>query len=172
MARAPNGRAGLPETARYVGRLGDCQGHSLGGAYATLTYGEFLRRLPTAPFNSYDFGDLCTLGAPRTCLEPFASEVALCTSPTAAKKQLFRLVNQEDPVPTVPPPVGASLTENPFIHVGGAWRLTGSDEGGGAVTMGDEPPAAPPQPILDVIWNLKDHKLSDYYASWQKTDHS
>ncbi|KAI0692918.1 hypothetical protein C8T65DRAFT_70852 [Cerioporus squamosus] len=49
-------------------------GHSLGGAYCVITYGEFLRRQAEAAFASFNFGDMCAFAAPRVCLEPFATE--------------------------------------------------------------------------------------------------
>ncbi|KAI0692917.1 Alpha/Beta hydrolase protein [Cerioporus squamosus] len=142
-------------------------GHSLGGAYCTLTYGEFLRQQDAPDFAKFNFGDMYTYGSPRVCLQPFATEVNKRTQ-AGGGKYLFRIVNRDDPVCTVPPRTVAQIPEYPFIHVGGAWKLTDS----GPNKMSDEPPPVDPQSILDIIWNVKNHQTSDYYASWQKTPHS
>jgi hypothetical protein len=160
------------------------QGHSLGGAFCTLTYGEFLRRQADSPYTTFNYGDMYSLAAPRSCLEPFASEVNANIKP-AGGKYLFRIVNGLDPVPTVPPPTGQQLLEYPFIHVGGAWEISQS----APTKMADEPPPINPQSFPDIIWNVKNHRMhrhlaglfcilttgtetSDYYASWQQTPHS
>ena len=133
-----------------------------------------------------------SLAAPRTCYEPFAAQVNAHT-PAGGGKYLFRIVNHEDPVPTVPPPpwpLVSNVADYPYIHVGGAWQLAE----GGPSKMADEPPPVDPQPILDIIWNVKHHRASspshfpatirvfyakwicaetsDYYANWQKTPHA
>ncbi|THH30609.1 hypothetical protein EUX98_g3569 [Antrodiella citrinella] len=142
-------------------------GHSLGGAFCTLAYGEFLRRQHEQPIKQFNFGDMYSLAAPRVCLEPFADQVNTRTKPGGGK-YLFRVVNRNDPVPTVPPRTANQVVDFPFIHVGGAWELTGTGPG----KMHDEPPPMTPQPVAKVIWNIKDHMTSDYYANWQKTQHS
>ncbi|THH20919.1 hypothetical protein EUX98_g8494 [Antrodiella citrinella] len=142
-------------------------GHSLGGAFCTLTYGEFLRLQAETPFNNFNFGDMYSLAAPRVCLEPFADEVNLRTQ-SGGGKYLFRVVNRDDPVPTIPPRTESQVVDYPFIHVGGAWELTDA----GAEKMADEPPPATPQTVLELIFNVKHHQLADYYASWQQTQHS
>ena len=136
------------------------QGHSLGGGYCALTYGEFLRRAADADasFLQYNFGDMYSLAAPRTCYEPFAAQVNAHT-PAGGGKYLFRIVNHEDPVPTVPPPpwpLVSNVADYPYIHVGGAWQLAE----GGPSKMADEPPPVVPQSIPDIIWNAKHHRAS------------
>ncbi|KAI0336207.1 alpha/beta-hydrolase [Cubamyces sp. BRFM 1775] len=142
-------------------------GHSLGGAYCTLTYGEFLRRQSNESFTGYNFGDMYALGAPRVCLPPFANEVNLRTQPGTGR-YLFRIVNHGDPVPTVPPVFGTQLEQYPFLHVGGAWELTVD----GPSKMQDEPPRVLPQPTGHTVQSTKNHMLGDYYENWKKTSHS
>ncbi|KAI0359029.1 alpha/beta-hydrolase [Trametes cingulata] len=141
-------------------------GHSLGGAYCTLAYGEFLRLQDDATFSQYNLGDLYSLAAPRTCLPPFSDEVNKRTQ-AGGGKYIFRIVNKEDPVPLIPPPpISWEIALNPFIHVGGAWRIT--DEG--PEKMADEPPMVEPPQCEEMVF--EDHDTRGYYASWQKTPHS
>ncbi|KAI0662461.1 Alpha/Beta hydrolase protein [Cubamyces menziesii] len=142
-------------------------GHSLGGAYCMLTYGEFLRRQSNESFAGYNFGDMYALGAPRVCLPPFADEVGFRTQPDTGR-YLFRIVNHDDPVTTVPPVFGTQVEQYPFLHVGGAWELTED----GPHKMHDEPPRVLPQPITDAVGNIANHQLGDYYKNWEKTPHS
>ncbi|TFK79925.1 alpha/beta-hydrolase [Polyporus arcularius HHB13444] len=142
-------------------------GHSLGGGYCTLTYAEFLRQQDAAQFKNFVFGDMYSYGSPRVCLQPFASQVNSLTQ-AGGGKYVFRIVNREDPVCTVPPRTASQLAEYPFIHVGGAWKLDDS----GPFKMVQEPPPVDPQSVVDIIWNVKNHQTSDYYAGWQKTPHS
>ncbi|KAK7029522.1 hypothetical protein VNI00_014555 [Paramarasmius palmivorus] len=141
-------------------------GHSLGGAYCTLTYGEFLRRQAESAFSKYRFGDMYSLAAPRVCMPPFFQEVNNLTRPGGGK-YLFRIVNSKDPVPTVPPRKRSQIPDYPFMHVGGAWELTQE----GPQKMADEPPPVDPQPLLEFIWDIPYHSIKNYYAAWQKTPH-
>ncbi|RPD53718.1 hypothetical protein L226DRAFT_455530 [Lentinus tigrinus ALCF2SS1-7] len=131
------------------------QGHSLGGAYCTLTYGEFLRQQAEPAFSDFNFGDMYTYGSPRVCLEPFATLVNDHTQPGGGK-YLFRIVNREDPVCTVPPRTVDQIADYPFIHVRGAWKLSED----GPYKMSDEPPPVDPQSIINIIWNVKNHRMS------------
>lgn len=92
-------------------------------------------------------------GSPRVCYLPFANEVAQRTQ-VGSGKYLFRIVNREDPVCTVPPRTAGQIPDYPFIHVGGAWKLTNS----GPSKMSDEPPPVDPQSIIGMIWNVKNHR--------------
>ncbi|KAI0651481.1 Alpha/Beta hydrolase protein [Trametes meyenii] len=140
-------------------------GHSLGGGLCTLAYGEFLRRQSEAAFAKYLFGDLYALAAPRTSLLPFADKVnELCQA--GGGRYTFRIVNKEDPVTTIPPPLASELVQYPFVHVGGGWKMTDN----GPEKLADEPPPVPPAPISDMVF--EDHDPRGYYASWQKTPHS
>jgi len=141
-------------------------GYSLGGAYCALTYGEFLRRQDEAAFRKFNFGDLYCLGAPRTCLPPFAEEVNRRTT-YGTGRYVFRVFNKNDPVPTVPPVFVSQLPQYPFTHVGGAWQL--SEEG--PDKLQDEPPQMDPQG-LRIFANWKYHASTNFYANWQKTNHS
>ncbi|KAF7353973.1 Lipase [Mycena venus] len=141
-------------------------GHSLGGAYCTLTYGEFLRRQNEVAFANFKFGDMYSLAAPRVCAEPFAEQVNLHTQPKE-KKYLFRIVNENDPIPTVPPRTKSQLQSIPYVHVGGAWELAGS----GPRKMPNEPPQVDPQSIPELFWNAAHHQVKDYYAHWTSTPH-
>ncbi|KAK7030278.1 hypothetical protein VNI00_014295 [Paramarasmius palmivorus] len=144
-------------------------GHSLGGAYCTLAYGEFLRRQAESEFARYRFGDMYSLAAPRVCTGPFFQYVNSLTQ-AGGGKYLFRIVNSEDPVPTMPPPPPplADSALYPFVHVGGAWKLLEE----GPQKMTDEPPPVPPQSILDALLNAHYHGPKEYYANWQKTPHA
>ena len=168
-----------------------CQGHSLGGAYCIMTYGEFLRRQSEPAFSNFTFGDMYAFGAPRCCLEPFASEVNQHTAAPTGGKFSFRIVNMLDPVPTLPPLFKEQLVEYPFVHPGRAWhtRTTAGPE-----KMDDEPPPVEPQSIEDIAANWHYHGSSligcsrrlvrwpmttpfiadptGYYPGWQMTPHS
>ncbi|EEC00007.1 hypothetical protein MPER_00157, partial [Moniliophthora perniciosa FA553] len=131
-------------------------GHSLGGAYCTLTYGEFLRRQDEPKIAKFHFGDMYSLAAPRVCTAPFFQNVSEFTPP-GGQRYLFRIVNQGDPVPTIPPPFKDQLQQYPYVHVGGACELLESDR---PQKMQDEPPPVDPQPIPDIIWNAPHHRTS------------
>lgn len=138
------------------------QGHSLGGAYCTLTYGEFLRRQNDIAFAKFKFADMYSFGAPRVCAEPFAQQVNIHTQPQE-KKCLFRIVNNLDPIPTMPPLTKDQLETFPYVHVGGAWELAES----GPVKMPDEPPQVDPQSIPKSFWNAKHHSQCFCRSSFQ-----
>ncbi|KAK7056331.1 hypothetical protein VNI00_002884 [Paramarasmius palmivorus] len=145
-------------------------GHSLGGAYCTLTYGEFLRRQAESKFAKYRFGDMYSFGAPRVCTPPFFQHVNDLTQ-AGGGKYLFRVVNSEDPVPTAPPPPPPFVEDTtlyPFVHVGGAWKLLEI----GPQKMADEPPPVDPQSLDDLLKNAHYHGPKEYYANWQKTPHA
>ncbi|KDQ05617.1 hypothetical protein BOTBODRAFT_335068 [Botryobasidium botryosum FD-172 SS1] len=141
-------------------------GYSLGGAYCTLTYGEFLRRTLR-----YTFGDMYSLAAPRVCELPFATEVFNRTKPGNGK-YIFRIVYRKDPVPTVPPRTKSQLGQYRFTHVDGGWQLFPSE--GPKVMRSERPPNNPvdPESIPSSIWNITDHKVQNYYEGWQRTPHS
>uniref|UniRef100_A0A0W0F800 Fungal lipase-type domain-containing protein n=1 Tax=Moniliophthora roreri TaxID=221103 RepID=A0A0W0F800_MONRR len=143
-------------------------GHSLGGAYCTLTYGEFLRRQDEPRIAKFHFGDMYSLAAPRVCTPPFFQKVSELT-PSGGRRYLFRIVNQDDPVPTIPPPEKDQLQQYPYVHVGGAWELLESE---GPRKMQDEPPPVDPQPIPDIILNAPHHQINEYYANWQNAPHA
>ncbi|KAI0639048.1 hypothetical protein C8Q77DRAFT_28087 [Trametes polyzona] len=160
----------------YVdGALLHATGHSLGGALCTLAYGEFLRRREASelPFLNFNFGDLYSFAAPRTCYEPYAAEfrkVAL----GALGRNAFRIANRHDPIPTLPPP-GPPLDECfptsdfPFVHIAGGWEI---GEDGGPQPIADEPPSVPPMSLGDFTTYGVYHDTRRYYASWQTTPHT
>lgn len=100
-----------------------------------------------------------SLGAPRVCLEPFASNVNSLGLLRGAGKSLFRIVNHNDPITTVPPVKKDQLAEYPFVHVGGAWEIFGDRN---PIRMSDEPPPVDPKPIKGNwwTWRIKDHSES------------
>ena len=119
----------------------------MGAAYATLAYGEFLRRgLNT----TYTLGGLYTSGGPRVCEQPFAQEVLKLT--TNAKATAFRIVNHEDPIPTVPPPFPplAIFDDYPYIHIDGAWKIFPDAP---PEQMASEQPHNPVAPYETLNWN-------------------
>ena len=85
--------------------------------------------------------------APRVCLMPFAENFNTCTEASDGTKNSFRIVNMQDPVPTLPPAFADQLQEFPFIHPGRAWRIKTD---GPPEKMVDEPPTENPQSILDI----------------------
>ncbi|RPD53721.1 alpha/beta-hydrolase [Lentinus tigrinus ALCF2SS1-7] len=128
-------------------------GNSLGGAYCIITYGEFLRRQAESAFSNFNFGDMYAFGAPRVCLEPFATEFNRRTQIPGGGKYSFRIVNTLDPVPTIPPVFKNQVAKYPFVHPASAWRITTD----GPEKMGDEPPAVDPQDIIALIENAHYH---------------
>ena len=120
-----------------------------------MTYGEFLRRESEPPFKEFSFGDMYSFGASRVCLQPFAEEVKKRTL-DGSRRYLFRIVNKNDPVCTVPPRTSSQQQQYPFIHVSGAWELAKS----GPSKMADEPPPVAPQPVDKITWNIRDHRTS------------
>ncbi|KAH9891031.1 Alpha/Beta hydrolase protein [Cubamyces lactineus] len=141
-------------------------GHSLGGAFSALTYAEFLRRQEAeTAFAQFALGDLYTYGGPRSSYEPFATELNKRTR-EGSGKHMFRIVNSQDPVPTIPPLFADDLINYPFIHARGAWRITVN----GPEKMNEEPPPLPPLPVDQMVG--EDHNPFNYYTSWQSTPHS
>ncbi|EIW64959.1 uncharacterized protein TRAVEDRAFT_112170, partial [Trametes versicolor FP-101664 SS1] len=132
-------------------------GHSLGGGLCTLAYGEFLRREAEPVFAQFSLGDLYSFAAPRVCYQPFADEINRRTQP-ASGRYSFRIVNKQDPVTVMPPPAPplAIVEDYPFIHVGGAWRITGD----GPEKMADEPPLVAPPPWDQIIAAAVDHGMA------------
>ena len=163
------------------------QGHSLGGAYSTLVFGEFLRLKydqPETKFQRYNFGDRYTFGAPRVCLLPFAEKVNANnqrSSDDTKSTYLFRIVNAGDPIPTIPPATLWGLEKMPYVHVGGGYKLSTS----GPEAMPDEPPQVEPQifvpggphgtpPMLITLspdLTMSPIDLSIYYENWTHTGH-
>lgn len=132
------------------------QGHSLGGGLCTLAYGEFLRREAENVFAQLSLGDLYSFAAPRVCYQPFADEINRRTQLVNGRYS-FRIVNKQDPVPTMPPPGPplANVEDFPFIHVGGAWRITDD----GPEKMADEPPPVVPPPLDQISADAVDHGM-------------
>ncbi|KAH8079807.1 hypothetical protein BXZ70DRAFT_644715 [Cristinia sonorae] len=130
-------------------------GHSLGGAYCTLTYGEFLRRQTEAPFSTFKFGDMYSVAAPRVCEQPFAAQVTVHTGPG---KLAFRIVNKEDPVPTFPPRTEDQLVEYLFVHVDGGWHLLDASQERMATEQPPDGYPVPPKSIPSTIWDATDHR--------------
>ena len=122
-----------------------------------LTYGEFLRRQSEPAFSNFAFGDMYAFGAPRCCLQPFASEVNRRTASPQGGKFAFRIVNMLDPVPTMPPSKKEQLVEYPFVHPGHAWRTRTTE---GPDKMDDEPPPVEPQRKQDILANWHHHGSS------------
>lgn len=166
------------------------QGHSLGGAYCVITYGEFLRRQAEPAFANFNFGDMYAFAAPRVCLQPFADEFNRCVQASGGEKCSFRIVNMQDPVATLPPATASEVARYPYVHPGSAWRITTE----GPEKMSDEPPPVDPQTYDDIQTNGHYHgELAvvgsmggvpcvadrqavadprEYYSSWQITPHS
>ncbi|KAI0662491.1 Alpha/Beta hydrolase protein [Cubamyces menziesii] len=141
-------------------------GHSLGGALSALAYAEFLRRQERAFMLAlFQLGDMYTYGQPRGSYEPFAAELNKRTQ-EGSGKHMFRIVNSQDPVPTIPPLYADDLVNYPFVHAKGAWRITVN----GPEKMDEEPPAFPPPPVDQMVG--EDHNPFNYYTSWQATPHS
>ncbi|KAI0768642.1 Alpha/Beta hydrolase protein [Trametes elegans] len=141
-------------------------GHSLGAAFSTLAYAEFLRRSEVEQsFHSYNFGEFYSFGSPRTCLAPFYEEMRRRTT-QGSGRYIFRIVNKQDPIATIPPPSVKDLPDYPYIHVGPAWKISEA----GPVRMRDEPPPEPPLPLDGTPF--QDHGARSYYASWLATPHS
>lgn len=101
------------------------KGHSLGAAYATLLFAEFLRQQinDEEQFTKYNVGDLYILGAPRVSQQPFADNLENMTSEDK-KKFVFRIVNGKDPICTIPPMRSKEFLWYKYVHVDGGWHLT------------------------------------------------
>ncbi|KAI0828147.1 hypothetical protein BC628DRAFT_1417727 [Trametes gibbosa] len=97
-------------------------GHSLGGGLCSLAYGEFLRRQSEPSFAGFNIGDAYSFAAPRICYEPSL-------------------------MPPPPPPLVEDVTQYPFVHVGGAWKITPT----GPIKMADEPPCLPPPSLGQMV---------------------
>lgn len=108
-------------------------------------------------FAQFSLGDLYSFAAPRVCYQPFADEINRRTQP-ASGRYSFRIVNKQDPVTVMPPPAPplAIVEDYPFIHVGGAWRITGD----GPEKMADEPPLVAPPPWDQIIAAAVDHGMA------------
>ncbi|KAI0070278.1 alpha/beta-hydrolase [Panus rudis PR-1116 ss-1] len=131
-------------------------GHSLGGAYCTLAYAEFLRRPNLV--QSFKLGDMYSIAAPRTCEEPFATQVSKLTNGAGGStKYTFRIVNGKDPVPTIPPRKASQFPKYPFAHPDGAWKIW--KDKAPEKMPNEKPPGKPvdPLPITGIIWNAPDH---------------
>ena len=95
------------------------------------------------------------IASPRTCFNPFADQVALLTK-SGGGKYIFRIVNDNDPVPTVPPESADQLSEYPFIHVAGAWKISST----APVKMADEPPPVEPSlQLQDMQYHRKRYSV-------------
>ncbi len=128
----------------------------MGGGLCTLAYGEFLRRGAEPVFAQFDLGDLYSFAAPRVCYQPFANEVNRRTQSLNGRRS-FRIVNKQDPVPLIPPPSPplAVLEDFPFIHVGGAWRITDNNP----EKMDYEPPPVVPPSWDQIFATAVDHGM-------------
>ncbi|GJJ14336.1 hypothetical protein Clacol_008600 [Clathrus columnatus] len=91
-------------------------GHSLGGAYATLTYAELTIKGVSSP--KAIIGDLYAYGAPRVGLEDFAiAAKGAVHSDAICKGSSWRIINNNDLVPNVPLIPLFPFSPNPFIHI-------------------------------------------------------
>ncbi|KAI0072053.1 hypothetical protein K474DRAFT_458407 [Panus rudis PR-1116 ss-1] len=112
-----------------------------------------------------------SLAAPRSCLEPFASEVAKNATAQSGKVTI-RVRNGLDPVPTLPPPTKEDLAAYPFTHVDGGWRIF-KDKGPEKIPS-ERPPNKPEDPMdLNAAKeHAVDHGNDKYYLAWQQTPHT
>lgn len=100
----------------------DLQGHSLGGAYATVMWSAF-QDIPRIPHST--LRDLITFGAPRIGNEKFASTIESIKE----KRNIWRFVNGKDIVASVPG--NSPLSGVRYIHSGFPIKLSN-----GRITIG------------------------------------
>ncbi|GJJ14338.1 hypothetical protein Clacol_008602 [Clathrus columnatus] len=134
-------------------------GHSLGAAYATLTYAELANK--GSNNSNAIIGDLYAFGAPRAGLEDFAIPVRDAVhSGDKSKGSSWRIVNNNDFVTNVPLLPLLSPISDPFIHIDAAYEI-----------YPDKPPERKPSEIgitpslcLDP-GSLPNHGPAEYYKS-------
>ncbi|KAI0070280.1 hypothetical protein K474DRAFT_1670247 [Panus rudis PR-1116 ss-1] len=120
------------------------------------TYGEFLRRPNLV--QAFKVGDMYSIAAPRTALEPFSTEVSKLTNGAGGStKYTYRIVNGNDPVPTIPPRTAGQLKDYPFVHLDGGWKIWGDK--GPEKLPNERAPGKPADPLsfVGIIWNAPDH---------------
>ncbi|GJJ06943.1 hypothetical protein Clacol_001139 [Clathrus columnatus] len=134
-------------------------GHSLGGAYGTLTYGQLT--IDGSGATKAVLGDLYTFGAPRVGRGDFA--VPFKAAVPAGKTSIgspWRIMNNKDIVPKVPASLPWPATRDPYIHIDSAYMI-----------YPDQNPALQPSEIGThptwpaPVFSVKPHYTTEYYKS-------
>jgi hypothetical protein len=132
-------------------------GHSLGGAYSTLSYAQLC--IEGFGTTIASLGDLYTFGSPRAGRGDFAVGVKHNAYPPADNGSSWRIVNYNDYVPKLPASPPWPLSFDPFIHVDAAYMI-----------YPDQAPVAEDSEIgTNPTWSFpslpKYHYTTAYYAS-------
>ncbi|KAG2006845.1 hypothetical protein CC2G_014588 [Coprinopsis cinerea AmutBmut pab1-1] len=132
-------------------------GHSLGGAYATLTHGQ----LCIEGFGAAGaaVGDLYTFGGPRAGRGDFATLFKASVAPPTDQGSTWRIVNYKDYIPKVPASKPLIPVSNPFVHIDA-----------GVMVYPDKQPESLPseigtKPTWSIPTAISPHYTTEYYKS-------
>jgi len=130
-------------------------GHSLGGAYSSLSYAQMC--IGGFGTTKASLGDLYTFGSPRVGRGDFAVPLKAAISPPANFGSSWRIVNYRDYVPKVP--ASPFWSSDPFIHINAAYMI-----------YSDQKPTALPSEIGTYpTWSfptaISPHYTTEYYKS-------
>jgi len=128
-------------------------GHSLGGAYATLTYAQLC--IQGFGTDKAALGDLYTFGSPRVALEDFAVPFVAAVHSTASNGSSWRITNHNDFVPKIP----FSIIRKPYIHVDEASMIYPNSK------PVKQPTEIGTRPGFAMPTALEPHSTAEYYRS-------
>ncbi|GJJ06945.1 hypothetical protein Clacol_001141 [Clathrus columnatus] len=134
-------------------------GHSLGGAYGALTYGQLT--ISGSGATKAVLGDLYTFGAPRVGRADFAVPFkAAVAAGTTCIGSPWRIMNFKDIVPKVPASPPWPVSRDPYIHIDSAYIIYPDEN---PVLQPSEIGTHPtwPAPVISV----KPHYTTEYYKS-------
>ncbi|KAJ7891590.1 hypothetical protein B0H14DRAFT_3854974 [Mycena olivaceomarginata] len=97
-----------------------CTGHSLGGAYSSLCYGQLT--IDGSSLRKFALGDLYTFGSPRIGLTDFAKAIRAAVGPPSSSGSSWRIANKYDYVTKVP--ASSPWADNPYTHIDRAYEIS------------------------------------------------
>lgn len=136
-------------------------GHSLGGSYSTLCYAALLAdsETPGSLPSKLAVHDLFNFASPRIGLGDFAYKVQRVVA-APDKGCTWRIVNNTDPIPKVPP-VKILAEGYPFVHIDDGMKIYSDKK---PTLMPSEIGPSPPGPgPIPLDWS--DHKMAAYTAA-------
>jgi len=132
-------------------------GHSLGGAYSSLTYAQLT--ISGYGTSKAALGDIYTFGSPRVGRGDFAEKVKASVNPPMSVGSSWRIANDKDYVPQVPASPPWPISRDPFIHIDAAY----------AIFPNNNPTTLPSEIGKHPTWvfptALSPHYTTEYYKS-------
>ncbi|KAG8999835.1 hypothetical protein FRB94_005893 [Tulasnella sp. JGI-2019a] len=140
-------------------------GHSLGGSYSTLCFAELLRHSSLGQLPpKCTLGDIYTYGSPRLAQRDLGENYVKYLKNGSS----WRIVNDNDLVPQVPPVKPSSVT-GIFNHINNGIKIFKDKP---PQSLSSELGTSPPPKSWPKTSELYSHQTDAYYAAWKNTTKS